>query len=176
MAKGGVHLLEGKDNTMFDWASTELEEDRLSQTRPSFSPNDRKYQTASGKVHRARILIVDDDACILSVMDEILTAFGYEAVTAENGEEALQKSAAGPFDLLITDFQMPRMNGVQLAARFKEAAAHMPVLMMTGQSAQTIADHAPEGLIDAVLFKPFKVEKICQVISWLLPRKSEFSD
>lgn len=68
----------------------------------------------------AKILIVDDEPDILQIFRSALVEEGYEVSCASNGEEALQIYRTEPFDLVITDMKMPRMDGLELLKRIKE--------------------------------------------------------
>ena len=59
----------------------------------------------------AKILIIDDERSILVLLEEVLTRFGYDVAVAESAPEGIQKFENGRFDLVITDMQMPKVNG-----------------------------------------------------------------
>ena len=82
-----------------------------------------------------RILIVDDEAHILQVLSLKLENAGFEVLTAEDGEEAMHRAKDEVPDLVITDFQMPYMTGLELckALRADAATENIPVLMLTAR-------------------------------------------
>lgn len=80
----------------------------------------------------ARILLVDDNTHGLCARKRILEQLGYAVVAKSCPHEALNCFASEPFDLVITDFRMPGMNGSQLIARLKMARADMPVVLISG--------------------------------------------
>lgn len=78
------------------------------------------------------ILFVDDHEVLARLSCEILEMQGYRAVSAYNGEEALRKFDQEDFDILVTDFRMDGMNGVELARRVHEKHPEVPVIIVTG--------------------------------------------
>lgn len=80
-----------------------------------------------------RILLVEDEKQLLSLMRRVLSDLGYVVSTAENGEEAVALlTTANPFDLLITDVVMPKMGGFELAAQVRARFPELPILFMSG--------------------------------------------
>jgi len=78
------------------------------------------------------ILFVDDHEVLARLSCEILEMQGYRAVSAYNGEDALQKFDQEDFDILVTDFRMEGMNGVELARKIREKSPSTPVIIVTG--------------------------------------------
>jgi DNA-binding NtrC family response regulator len=80
-----------------------------------------------------RILLVDDDAMVLASLSSLLELeTEYRLQTAGSGEEALTRAGEVDFDLVITDYLMPAMNGIDLLARFKEIQPWAPRVLLTG--------------------------------------------
>ena len=79
------------------------------------------------------ILVVDDDAWVLRTTVRMIATLGYEAVGAASGEEALRLIASGAeVGLVLADFAMPRMTGVELAKTIHAAYPDLPVIIVTG--------------------------------------------
>lgn len=79
------------------------------------------------------ILLVDDDAAVCSCLNEILTRFGYRVVTHTDAQSALEYlKEASAVSLLITDYRMPGMSGLEMVRHVREMSASMPVVMLTG--------------------------------------------
>jgi DNA-binding NtrC family response regulator len=78
------------------------------------------------------ILFVDDHEVLARLSCEILEMQGYRAVSAFNGEDALKKFEQEEFDILVTDFRMEGMNGVELARKIHEKNPGVPVIIVTG--------------------------------------------
>jgi CheY-like chemotaxis protein len=85
---------------------------------------------------RGLVLVVDDDEANRTLLRDPLETHGYEIVEAENGEQALQKIAQRPPDVVLLDVMMPRMDGFEVCRRLKKDArtAHIPVLIVTAIS------------------------------------------
>ncbi|PWB76242.1 hypothetical protein C3F09_00770 [candidate division GN15 bacterium] len=106
---------------------------------------------------RARILVVDDDPLLLSLLVDTLGAIGYAATGADGGRSALEMLEQSRFDLLITDIRMPDIDGLRLRDRVKRLYPEMPVLFITGVAfPDIIAQASPDG----VLAKPFRISQI----------------
>jgi CheY-like chemotaxis protein len=78
------------------------------------------------------ILFVDDHEVLARLSCEILEMQGYKAVSAYSAKEALEKFSQQDFDILVTDFRMDGMNGVELAHRIREKSPNTPVIIVTG--------------------------------------------
>lgn len=98
---------------------------------------------------RPRILIVDDEQHILSLLSMTLRKEGYEVVSANNGPKAIELSGAFQFDLVILDHTMPGMDGLELSSMLH---ADLPVLMVTSRP-QILKDRVHR--IEDVIHKPF---------------------
>src|SRR5574341_442429 len=115
-----------------------------------------------------KILIVDDDEILVSMLIETLDSFGYQAQGAKNGEEALQKIDSSEFDLVITDIRMPKMDGISFLKTLKEKEPKLPVILITGFSLAYTQQRAIQEGADGYLVKPFKIEKIEELVKNLL--------
>ena len=121
-----------------------------------------------------RILIVDDTRDILLVVARRLKSWGYEALTAESGEEGLKIIEEQKPDLVLLDIMMPRMKGRDVCARLRAnpKTAHVAVIFLT---ALGLADHIKAGLdigADDYIVKPFEPEELKERITVCLARKS----
>ena len=81
---------------------------------------------------RRRILVVDDQESMRTLLKDMLEVIGYEVTVAEGGEEALRLMEAGEFDLVLTDLNMPSMDGTALLRAIKAINAELPVVIITG--------------------------------------------
>jgi CheY-like chemotaxis protein len=81
---------------------------------------------------RARILIVDDNVHGLTARKTILEERGHQVTAVSNPSEALNLFAAGAFDLVLTDYRMPRMNGAELIAALRGVVPTIPVILLSG--------------------------------------------
>jgi CheY-like chemotaxis protein/anti-sigma regulatory factor (Ser/Thr protein kinase) len=97
----------------------------------------------------SRILVVDDDKTTRHVLRSVLTSAGFSTSVAKDGVEALKALTTQPFDLLLLDVWMPRMNGLDLLAKLRTVKSRPRVVVMT-------SDDAPETLLKAVREQAFK--------------------
>ena len=108
----------------------------------------------------AKILLVDDEASILSVLSVLLKAEGYEVMPIDNGEKALELIKSESFDLMITDIRMRPVDGITLLKAVREQKPSMSVLMITGYGTiETAVESLKYGAYDYIT-KPFKVDEL----------------
>jgi two-component system response regulator PilR (NtrC family) len=120
---------------------------------------------------KTRILIVDDELSMREFLSILLEREGYEVAVAGSAEEALRQIDASLFDLVISDVQMPGLNGIELLARIKEVTPETAVLMVTAFSTAEQAVEAMKlGAYDYIS-KPFKNEEIKVLISKALEKQ-----
>jgi putative two-component system response regulator len=118
-----------------------------------------------------RILIVDDDAMICSILERKLTEEGYSCRTANNGEEALSLFYKEGFSLIISDIKMPEMDGIELLKRVKAVNPKMMVIMITAYLEIDLAVIAMRlGAYDLIL-KPFDLALVIHSVSKALEKK-----
>lgn len=108
-----------------------------------------------------RVLVVDDDPRVREVTTEYLVGDGNDVETAGDGVEALQIYSTGTFDLVITDWAMPEMNGDELALAIKERTPGARIIMLTGFG--SVMGRAPDG-VDAVVSKPVTLARVRQAV------------
>lgn len=112
-----------------------------------------------------RILLADDELHILRAAEFKLRRHGFHVLTANDGEEAWQVLQNEPVDLMITDFQMPRLNGLELIARMRDAPAlkKLPVFMLTAKGFELPHDELSQALgIREIIDKPFSPRELCE--------------
>jgi CheY-like chemotaxis protein len=80
----------------------------------------------------ARILLVDDNPDGLSARKQVLEELGHRIATAANGPDALDQFARQKFDLVVTDYKMPRMDGAELIVRLRKHSPELPVILISG--------------------------------------------
>jgi signal transduction histidine kinase/CheY-like chemotaxis protein len=122
------------------------------------APTGREVETPT----RMMILVVDDDPLIAMSTVDMLEDLGHEVVGAQSGAQALEVLRKnGKFDLLITDFSMPKMTGVQLAKAVREMRPELPILLATGY-----AELPPGSDLDLPrIGKPYLQEQLAAEIS-----------
>lgn len=115
------------------------------------------------------VLVTEDEALVRAIAVEILEDAGYEVHQAGDGRQALDVLEARTVDLLITDIQMPRMNGYQLAEQALERWPNLKILLVTGYT----RENEPEIVRRAqlrTLQKPFDVDRLPGLVAELLHR------
>lgn len=120
-----------------------------------------------------RILVVDDEQHILQVLTLKLRNAGYDVITAVDGEEGLQRSQSDQPDLVITDFQMPYMTGLELvhAMASDPSTAAIPVIMLTARGYAIDEADLAIGNIRDVMSKPFSPRSILRQVETLLAER-----
>jgi DNA-binding NtrC family response regulator len=111
-----------------------------------------------------RILVVDDDALSREFLVEAVSALGYEPVAAHSGEEALERIACSPPDLVLTDLRMPGMHGVELVQRLQTVAPGVPSVLITAHGTIETAVQAMKCGASDVLLKPCSPQALKVVI------------
>jgi CheY-like chemotaxis protein len=114
---------------------------------------------------RKRILLADDQQSVREAIALLLRVDEHTVVEAANGAEALALFKPGRFDLVITDFEMPRMKGDELVRRIKQAWPVQMIVMISAYAEQLDRSDSP---VDACLDKPFHIEDLRRVFAELL--------
>jgi two-component system sensor histidine kinase EvgS len=108
---------------------------------------------------RLKILVADDNRMVLATVCHMLTALAYDVQQAEHGLEALRRFEQEPFDLVLTDIQMPYMDGWELTRRVKSLVPGMHVIAMTGMSPAEVPVTLGKAGPDRILFKPLRIDE-----------------
>jgi len=115
-----------------------------------------------------RILVVDDEADIRMINAGVLTQFGYNVDSVEDGAAAWEAHATDGYDLLITDNQMPKVSGVELLRKLYGARNAIPVIMATGISPGDDFVREPWLQPAAVLLKPYTGAELAETVARVL--------
>jgi CheY-like chemotaxis protein len=118
-------------------------------------------QDAQGETFVARILVVDDDEIVRLLLRTVLERRGHSVIEAENGDEGLRCYRSAPADLVITDIQMPGMDGLQMIKELRSAFPTVKIIAISGEKSRLAAARSlsqgafekplyMEGLLDAV--------------------------
>jgi CheY-like chemotaxis protein len=110
-------------------------------------------------------LIVDDNPIVLECTAAMLKKIGYGIHMASEGAEALFHLKHSPCNLLLTDYEMPVINGYQLSQKTKSLFTGTRVVIMTGQCQAAVTEKMGDRFIDAWLFKPFRMEQLKDVLA-----------
>ncbi len=119
------------------------------------------------------VLVVDDEAVICQMQQQVLRSLGYEVVLCSGGVQALEsfQQDGARIDLVLTDMTMPGMNGAELARRIKQLSPATPVILCTGFSDIMDEEKAKRMGIDAYLLKPIIRRQLAQTLYEALRKK-----
>jgi DNA-binding NtrC family response regulator len=115
-----------------------------------------------------KILIVDDNPNMSSLLSEMLEVFDYESVLASDGNQALNELENGEFSMVITDMRMPNMSGMELLREVKERFPKVPVVLISGYTGTQIESEAESLRADGFLGKPLMMSDIEKLLNDLL--------
>jgi two-component system, OmpR family, response regulator MprA len=116
------------------------------------------------------ILVVDDDARLLTALRRVLVSNGFEVEVAGDGDEALVRMRARSFDAVVLDVMMPGTDGIEVCERLRSAGDTLPVLMLTARDAVRDRVSGLEAGADDYLVKPFANEELVARLRALLRR------
>jgi two-component system chemotaxis response regulator CheY len=118
-----------------------------------------------------RILIVDDSPTMLMSMEGVLKRNGYDVETATSAKQAIFKAPLFKPDMMITDLNMPEMNGIDLIKELKQTSImrFKPIMMLTIESQQDKRDEAKQAGATDWLVKPVQPDELSNVVRKLLP-------
>lgn len=124
---------------------------------------------------RERVLVADDSPAVRHLVADALTRQGFEVVTACDGREALEKvkRAAEPFELVVTDYDMPEMTGFELVHALKHDAQvkDTPILMLTARDTRRDRAQMRAAGLTAYLVKPFSADKLVALVERMLAER-----
>jgi len=122
---------------------------------------------------KARILLVDDNVEFLDSTRDVLESEGYEVVTANNGLDALHLSQRDPYDVVLMDIKMPRMNGVESFIKMKADRPRIRVILFTAYSLNELARKAEEEGAVAILNKPLDLKQLLNTVDLAIKQRSQ---
>jgi CheY-like chemotaxis protein len=124
------------------------------------------------------ILAVDDETHIRHIVSLKLKNAGYAVLTAKDAEEALEIAAAGPIDLLITDFQMPGLSGLELARRIHAEPGRrtLPTMLLTAHGLALEQVEMAQAGITCHLSKPFSPRDLLEKVQQILEAKARAAE
>lgn len=116
------------------------------------------------------ILSVDDSASVLQMVKLTLTGGGYQVVQANNGAEGLAKARAGGIDMVLTDLNMPVMNGIAMIRELRRLpqCTGVPIVFLTTESAANMKQEAKAAGATGWITKPFQQDQLLAVVRKVL--------
>lgn len=162
----GVSVL-GDGNVVAMLNLPELLRERISRAGTSKKMDKAVTQTV---ISAPRILIVDDSLSVRNSLARLIQDAGFEAVTARDGLEAIDAINKVKPALVLTDMEMPRMNGLELSSYIRSHAeiSDLPVIMITSRSMQKHREQADKVGVDVYITKPYTEDNLMQQIGDLL--------
>jgi two-component system chemotaxis response regulator CheY len=118
-----------------------------------------------------KVLVVDDSVMVRQMVSFTLKEAGYDVLVAENGQDALNKLGGHAVDLIVTDLNMPVMDGITFIgnARALAPTKYVPILMLTTESQPEMKQRGKAAGATGWIVKPFDPPKLLAVIAKVLP-------
>ena len=118
----------------------------------------------------ARVLIAEDEADLVKALRDNLEFEGYQVIVATDGEAALQAALKQSPDLLLLDIMMPKMDGLEVCRKVREAGFRIPILMLTAKSQEVDVVRGLEAGADDYVSKPFSIRELLARVKAALRR------
>lgn len=122
-------------------------------------------------IRKRRILLVDDNVNGLNARRSVLEELGYRVNTASSGAEALEQFDANKFDLVITDYKMPRMDGLELIGRLRKRSPELPIILASGYVDTLGLNEANSGADVVIQKSANEVSHLVRSVNRLIRRK-----
>jgi PAS domain S-box-containing protein len=120
---------------------------------------------------KARILVIDDEEFVRSILSRTLAQANHQVTLAEDGEKGVQLFKEGKFDIVLTDLGMPGVSGWEVCRMIKEMSPHTPVGMITGWGVEESRSKMEEYGLDFFISKPFDFNQILNVVAETMESK-----
>jgi chemosensory pili system protein ChpA (sensor histidine kinase/response regulator) len=134
---------------------------------PTLSDVATVAQATAQTVRQLTVLVVDDSLTVRKVTSRLLAREGYQVIVAKDGVEAIEKMRDVVPDVMLTDIEMPRMDGFDLTriVRADERLKKLPIIMITSRAANKHKIHAAELGVDVFLGKPYEESALLERLS-----------
>ena len=121
-----------------------------------------------------RVAFVDDETAIVETMEAVLTNFGYRVTAFFDSRAALNalRTNSNDFDVLITDYSMPQLTGLEIAKKLKEAGLNIPVILTSGYLMEDMANAVREAGIREVITKPIRTHELAAAVRRALGKEA----
>ncbi|HAK87950.1 MAG TPA: two-component system response regulator [Nitrospiraceae bacterium] len=119
-----------------------------------------------------KILVVDDDKTTRKLLSLYLKGKGYEVVTAENGLDAIEKVGTESVNFILTDMNMPYMDGIEFTKNIKSdpVLKSIPIVMVTTEADEDERERAFKAGVDEYLVKPVNAEQVTEAVVKILKK------
>ena len=111
-----------------------------------------------------KILIIEDDKDMNNLLTEILRSYDFEVINSFDALDAIEKMKSHKIDLILLDYQMPKMNGLQFLEKMKENETAIRAVMISAHGSRIIKERAGELGVVQFLDKPFELEELVGVV------------
>jgi len=118
--------------------------------------------------NKPALLVVDDDPGHRTTLRTVMKSWNYSINEAENGQKAVEMAKQAPFDLILMDIKMPKMNGYIATKKIKEKNPDIPVIAITAHALKGDKETSIEHGCDAYISKPINIENLLELIEQLL--------
>ncbi len=117
------------------------------------------------------ILVVDDSSAVRQSVAFTLEQAGYGVVQAEDGQDGVNKAEAQKFDLIITDVNMPNLDGIGLVRKVRENPGNkfLPIIVLTTEAQQSKMEEGKQAGATGWIVKPFDADKLLSVVKKVIP-------
>lgn len=122
-------------------------------------------------MNNKQILIADDEVSLRFLLSETLGEEGYEIIEAEDGRQAVEQLQARPFDLVILDYMMPELTGVEVCQWLRGSEnpnRNSPVILLTAKAQEKDRERAQEVGVSTYMIKPFSPIQLLDVVDELI--------
>ena len=159
--RGGTILGDGTVAPVID--ARELMRNTVYQP---WSARDESYREALAKTVKPRALIADDSLSVRRALEQLLGDAGFEVFAARDGLEALALIKESNPDILLLDLEMPRMNGLEVAAfvRKESNMPNVPIIMITSRTSEKHVQMAQAAGVNDILSKPYAEDALLELI------------
>jgi len=123
------------------------------------------------KEGESRILVIDDEESVRTIISKMLSQINYQVNVAKNGEEGIRLFRERNFDIVLTDLGMPGMSGWEVCKTIKKISPHLPVGMITGWGMLLDQEKIDETGLDFIISKPFDFNQILRVVGETIESK-----
>jgi DNA-binding NtrC family response regulator len=121
----------------------------------------------------AKILIIEDDDEMRSLLRDFFKEEGFETVSADKGSEAFRKLVKEPFDLIITDIRMPGLSGLDILPRIKKLQPEVPIIVITAFGSEDVHRKVFERGATAYLEKPILLNNLRTLVNQMVSAKEK---
>ncbi len=120
------------------------------------------------------VMIVDDSLSVRRSLEQLINDMGYDTLIAQDGVHAVELCKQNAPDIILSDMEMPRMNGLELTSYVKKSTAlkHIPVVMITSRSTQKHRQLAAQSGVDHYLTKPYTESQLLDLVGRLIPQEN----